>query len=150
MVLSFGGTTDDVLDFENGMKLFSKDIDYVTCYLDWVIAVNKKSHSKASLETVADNFTCQEAAWLWDRWSRYLYRCGDLDSIQSAERQIAKLFGTAVDMRWNLSQQCANNTLTRDIIKHVKCPAPNDTYAGPNRRYLDPKSMVMIRAAARI
>ncbi|KAK7029474.1 mRNA 3'-end-processing protein rna14 [Paramarasmius palmivorus] len=70
--------------FEAGMAHFAADIDYVICYLDWLISIDDRMR--------------EDAAQLWDRWSRYMYRTGDLDSIQEVEKQMARIYGLA-DLR---------------------------------------------------
>ncbi|KAK7017899.1 mRNA 3'-end-processing protein rna14 [Paramarasmius palmivorus] len=116
-----GGSINDTRHiFEAGMKQFSRDIGYVVCYLEWLITVNEKTCAQVLFESTVDEFPIHDAAQLWDHWSRYLYRCGDLDSIQEAERRMSKVYGT-VDMCQSLPLRSFTSiTFSRDVTKYAQ------------------------------
>ncbi|KAK7024400.1 mRNA 3'-end-processing protein rna14 [Paramarasmius palmivorus] len=103
--------------FEAGMAHFASDIDYVICYLDWLISIDDRKRAQCLFESVIDTFSGEDAAQLWDRWSRYMYRTGDLDSIQEVEKRMARIYGLA-DLRLSLSLfSSASLTFTRNVTR---------------------------------
>ncbi|KAK7032116.1 mRNA 3'-end-processing protein rna14 [Paramarasmius palmivorus] len=103
--------------FEAGMVHYSQEIDYVTCYLDWLISIDDRTRAQTLFESVIDTFSREDARQLWDRWSRYMYRAGDLESIQAAEQRMAKDYGLA-DLRRSLALfSGANLTFTRNVTR---------------------------------
>ncbi|KAI3613620.1 mrna 3-end-processing protein rna14 [Moniliophthora roreri] len=80
-----GGKNISLEIFQTGMTYFGKDIDYVMCYLEWLISLDDQHETQVLFEAVIDGFSGQDADQLWNCWSRYMYRRGNWESIQKVE-----------------------------------------------------------------
>ncbi|KAK7023449.1 mRNA 3'-end-processing protein rna14 [Paramarasmius palmivorus] len=118
MEIDCGGSKASALQvFEAGMLYYSNDRDFLVSYLGWLISVNKRNFACGLFESASAKFSPSDAAPIWDLWSRYMYRCGDLESIQQLERRMAKIYGS-VDLRLSLAQLLGGCfTFTRDVTK---------------------------------
>ncbi|KAK7031261.1 mRNA 3'-end-processing protein rna14 [Paramarasmius palmivorus] len=81
------GSKDVALQiFHAGMTNFSKDIQFVICYLEWLIAIDARKHAEALVNSTVFKLPPKDAAYIRDRWLRYIYHGDDLQSIQGVEQ----------------------------------------------------------------
>jgi len=98
--------------FEKGIELFgNEEIEIVLRYLGFLISLNDDasklvffaanpsdqfvpSDARALFERVIVNFPPERARPLWERWARYEYQYGDLESAQKLEKRIAEVYPT--------------------------------------------------------
>ncbi|KAK1224668.1 mRNA 3'-end-processing protein rna14 [Marasmius sp. AFHP31] len=78
--------------FERGMTIFGKDRDYVLGYLGFLITVDDRDNAQTFFENVISTFQPSDARPLWERWTRYEYQYGDLESVQNLERRLASIY----------------------------------------------------------
>ncbi|KAG6841341.1 hypothetical protein C0991_012166 [Blastosporella zonata] len=78
--------------FEKGMQFFADEIEYVLRYLGFLISINDQTNARALFERVIGTFPSERARSLWERWARYEYQYGDLDSAQNLEKRIAEVY----------------------------------------------------------
>jgi cleavage stimulation factor subunit 3 len=96
--------------FEKGIELFGhEDIEIVLRYLDFLISLNDDASeftswfcfrrdwiqvpdARALFERVVVNYPPNHARPLWERWARYEYQYGDLESAQKLEKRIAEVY----------------------------------------------------------
>jgi len=98
--------------FEKGIELFgNEEIEIVLRYLGFLISLNDDASellfsvvnssdlnlyadARALFERVIVNFPPERARPLWERWARYEYQYGDLESAQKLEKRIADVYPT--------------------------------------------------------
>ncbi|KAJ8094995.1 mRNA 3'-end-processing protein rna14 [Marasmius tenuissimus] len=78
--------------FERGMTIFGKDRDYVLGYLNFLITVDDRDNARTFFENVISTFEPSDARLLWERWTRYEYQYGDLESVQNLERRLVSVY----------------------------------------------------------
>jgi cleavage stimulation factor subunit 3 len=93
------GTQTSKLDiatniFERGMIVFLSDAEYVQRYLNFLISVNDEKNARALFERVISNFTPDQARPIWERWARYEYQYGDLESSLKLEQRMSEVYPT--------------------------------------------------------
>ncbi|EAU82402.2 mRNA 3'-end-processing protein RNA14 [Coprinopsis cinerea okayama7 len=80
--------------FEKGLEQFGDEIDYVLRYLGFLISINDGNNARALFERVITTFSPERARPLWERWARYEYQYGDLESALKLEKRIAEVYPT--------------------------------------------------------
>ncbi|TFK28593.1 mRNA 3'-end-processing protein RNA14 [Coprinopsis marcescibilis] len=78
--------------FEKGLEQFSDEIDYVLRYLGFLISINDGNNARALFERVITTFSADRARPLWERWARYEYQYGDLESALKLEKRISEVY----------------------------------------------------------
>lgn len=78
--------------FEKGLEQFGDEIDYVLRYLGFLISINDGNNARALFERVITTFPPERARALWERWARYEYQYGDLESALKLEKRIAEVY----------------------------------------------------------
>ncbi|KAJ2925795.1 hypothetical protein H1R20_g11295, partial [Candolleomyces eurysporus] len=73
--------------FEKGLDYFSDEVDYVCRYLGFLISINDGNNARALFERVITTFPPERARPLWERWARYEYQYGDLESALKLEKR---------------------------------------------------------------
>ncbi|KAK8869830.1 hypothetical protein IAR55_000398 [Kwoniella newhampshirensis] len=78
--------------FELGFKLFSEDVDYVICYLQFLLSINDDNNARALFERSAVKIAPEKSRPLWDTWARYEYTYGDLAAVHKLEARFVEVF----------------------------------------------------------
>ncbi|RXW20199.1 hypothetical protein EST38_g5659 [Candolleomyces aberdarensis] len=78
--------------FEKGLEHFGDEVEYVSCYLGFLISINDGNNARALFERVRTTFSPEQARPLWERWSRYEYQYGDLESARKLGKQVSEAY----------------------------------------------------------
>ncbi|KAG0343607.1 mRNA 3'-end-processing protein rna14 [Podila humilis] len=73
--------------FELGYKSFSHETAYVEQYLEFLIQLNDDSNARALFERALISMTPDKARSLWEKFSEYENKYGDLTSITKVEKR---------------------------------------------------------------
>ncbi|KAH6884709.1 hypothetical protein BKA70DRAFT_137594 [Coprinopsis sp. MPI-PUGE-AT-0042] len=75
--------------FEKGLEQFGDEIDCVLRHLFFLISVDD---GNIFIERVITTFPPERARALWERWARYEYQYGDLESALKLEKRISEVY----------------------------------------------------------
>ncbi|GAA5960372.1 hypothetical protein JCM3765_007490 [Sporobolomyces pararoseus] len=78
--------------FELGLKLFSKEPDYVLRYLEFLLQQNNANNARALFERTAALIEPAKAKPIWDRMAQYEYEYGDHLAAQKMFQRYAEVF----------------------------------------------------------
>ncbi|EJD42466.1 Suf-domain-containing protein [Auricularia subglabra TFB-10046 SS5] len=78
--------------FQNGLNLFSGEIEFVDHYLAFLISINDESNARALFERAVPTFPGPKGKILWDRWGRYEYQYGDLEAALKFDKRLGDAF----------------------------------------------------------
>jgi cleavage stimulation factor subunit 3 len=78
--------------FDKGFEVFPDEVQLVLRHLSFLISVNDDQNARALFERVIGAFPPESARPLWDRWARYEYQYGDLETAQRLEKRIAEVY----------------------------------------------------------
>ncbi|KAF9898213.1 mRNA 3'-end-processing protein rna14, partial [Lobosporangium transversale] len=78
--------------FELGYKSFSDETDYVDQYLEFLIQLNDDSNARALFERALINMSPDTARPLWEKFSEYENKYGDLAAIAKVEKRRREVY----------------------------------------------------------
>lgn len=95
--------------FDKGFEVFPDEVQLVLRHLTFLISVNDDQSrlmpiavqfvltrdvidARALFERVINSFSAEAARPLWERWARYEYQYGDLETAQRLEKRIADVY----------------------------------------------------------
>ncbi|GAA5894906.1 cleavage polyadenylation factor subunit RNA14 [Sporobolomyces salmoneus] len=78
--------------FELGLKLFSKEPDYVLRYLEFLLHQNNANNARALFERTVALLEPVKAKPIWDRMAQYEYEYGDHLAAQKMFQRYAEVF----------------------------------------------------------
>ncbi|KAG0252116.1 mRNA 3'-end-processing protein rna14, partial [Mortierella polycephala] len=78
--------------FELGYKSFSDEAEYVDQYLDFLIKLNDDSNARALFERALINMSPEKARPLWEKFSDYENKYGDLAAITKVEKRCREVY----------------------------------------------------------
>ncbi|KAH8101899.1 hypothetical protein BXZ70DRAFT_932395 [Cristinia sonorae] len=78
--------------FERGVEKFPHEEELALRYLGFLISVNDDTNARAFFERIVPTFPPERARGLWDRWTRYEYQYGSLQSARDLEKRMAGMY----------------------------------------------------------
>ncbi|KAG0325222.1 mRNA 3'-end-processing protein rna14 [Dissophora globulifera] len=78
--------------FELGYKLFGDETAYVDRYLEFLIELNDDSNARALFERALINMSSEKARPLWEKFSDYENKYGDLGAINKVEKRRREVY----------------------------------------------------------
>jgi len=78
--------------FELGYKTFSDETAYVDQYLEFLIQLNDDSNARALFERALINMSPEKARPLWEKFSEYENKYGDLGAITKVEKRRREVY----------------------------------------------------------
>ncbi|KAJ3496355.1 hypothetical protein NLJ89_g10496 [Agrocybe chaxingu] len=80
--------------FEKGLDCFRNELEFVLCYLGFLISINNENNARALFEQSILTFPPEQARPLWDRWACYEYQYGDLEASLKLEKRMAEVYAS--------------------------------------------------------
>ncbi|KAF9920499.1 mRNA 3'-end-processing protein rna14 [Linnemannia zychae] len=119
--------------FEVGYKSFADETAYVDQYLEFLIQLNDDSNARALFERALINMSPEKARPLWEKFSEYENRYGDLTAISKVEKRRREVYPDdpvisrfAARYSYNELKVIEEMDMGASIRKNIHVPALSD------------------------